>query len=314
MYTGTVQEIELEEERRVVDRICYVLRLGGDDALRKRCTLLIEYATGSKSASSSTLAQAGSFRSKCRALHAVFLSLSPCDLVSTLNKTSWTVPSLMEFWKCCEHMSSFETLRLPLSMSQFQSCDKLGLVRGLWRKLADLAQMTSDTNSRRRAVRLSRLFVQLMVDFHIEDLQLWVALLSMLQKLEMHRDLFALLDVMPSFRCLTEKLSSLVASSDSLIDELKHLWDDILLQPVRELSSGCNVDDSDTISTVLAVLPVRIEACPHFHQQGFDLKLYRDELEELSKKVSDDKNDAAGFEHLTRVFLKRCGNVFSVMS
>ena len=296
-----------------MDRICYVLRLGGEAALRKRCTLLIEYATGSKSASSSSLAQAGSFRSKCRALHAVFLSLSPCDLASTLSEfkqKSWTVTSLMEFWKCCEHMASFETLRLPLSMSQFQSCDKLGLVRGLWRKLADLAQHTNDTNSKRRAVRLSRLFVQLMVDFRIEDLQLWVALLSMLRKLQMHRDLFALLDIMSTFECLTDKLSSVTyfesKKTDSLVEELKHLWDDILLQPVRELSNDCYVlqeENHERMSIIFDVLPMRIESCPHFHSQGFDLNLFRDEIKYM----------IGGDEHMKECFKSSCERVFSVL-
>ena len=57
--------------------------------------------------------------------------------------------------------------------------------------------------------------------------------LSMLRK-QMHRDLFALLDIMSTFECLTDKLSIAYFESkktDSLVEELKHLWDDILLQP-----------------------------------------------------------------------------------
>eukprot|EP00940_MAST-03C_sp_MAST-3C-sp2_P002336 g2336.t1 len=310
VFARTSEEKELSEEREIVDRICYVLRVGGPDAVRQRCHLLLEFAlrknvrSPSSEKLSSDLEKAGSFRSKCRALRSVVSLVRPDDLHELIVSSTRTIgveggrmktaEDLAEFWKCCELMTRFETLRLPLSMSQFVSCDKLGLVRGLWRKLASL-DPEQDEVSALRARRLARLFLQLMIDFEIPDVQLWVALLRKARRLKMHRDLFVALDSMSSFSFLTGPLSRTGGDNDDLLmQQLKLVWTDILMQPLRELERESQTGLESRLSCsavrdVLCLVPLRLSQCPHLdsldgHEIARSVRSFGDSWSHFARK------------------------------
>ncbi len=82
------------------------------------------------------------------------------------------------------HMVEFEESRIPKTLSQFQNCDKEGLVRGLWR----------DYQNNPRILRLVSL---IMLDYGIYDSGLWTELLLQLASMKMYRFLLTLLDRIP---------------------------------------------------------------------------------------------------------------------
>jgi len=96
------------------------------------------------------------------------------------------------------YMAEFEDLRVPQELSALRACSKPALARGLWR----------DYRHKPRAVRL---IAQIMVDFTVNDANLWLAVLRQLRLFGHHRHLLALLEPLSSLDCVrgSEEMATL---------------------------------------------------------------------------------------------------------
>ena len=88
--------------------------------------------------------------------------------------------ALTEQWKVYSYMAKFELLRIPQEPSSFKSCSKAALVRGLWRDYRQHAPVV-------------RLIADIMLDYHVNDSTLWLAVLKALVAATRFRDLMVLL-------------------------------------------------------------------------------------------------------------------------
>ena len=127
-----------------------------------------------------------SYRSRARAVSAVFRLLDTAAIDSIHAPGA---AALESYWRYCLYMAEFEEMRIPQEMAALQACSKPALARGLWR----------DHRHNPRAVRL---IAQLLVDFSINDANLWLAVLRQLRLFGQHRQLLALLEPLSALDCV----------------------------------------------------------------------------------------------------------------
>jgi len=76
---------------------------------------------------------------------------------------------LREYLNTLLYLIDFEEVSIPQSAAEFTRSDKDGLVRALWR-------------AHSKEVKVLALLANLMIDYHISDVQLWSSILQGLLK------------------------------------------------------------------------------------------------------------------------------------
>jgi len=162
-WLDTVHEEAWSGQREETDielRLQYVLSMS-DQEKPMVAQLLAGYAC-------QTDASMRSFRSRCRALGAMF---KVCD--AAMIEKAWKYPlKVLEYWQYCLYMVDVEDLRLSYTIDQLVECDKTGLVRGLWR----------DHKTNPRVIQMIAHFV---IDLAINDFKLISAVLKQMHSLGM---------------------------------------------------------------------------------------------------------------------------------
>ena len=95
---------------------------------------------------------------------------------------------LEQLWRYCSVLARCERLHIPLDIEALHACSKAALVRGLWR------DHRSDAGS------LS-LITDVMLDYGVQDMPLWVAVLRQLQSCGRWRRVMAVLGQLSSVGC-----------------------------------------------------------------------------------------------------------------
>lgn len=173
--SGTSAQETQQREENLLQRIVYTMSpRSGRNVDRETClgiAYLLNYAFQGN-------VPGRTFASRARALKAVF-RLGTMEQIESVYSTREddTLP-LAEHLQYSIYMATFEDLHLPHTFDQLVSCDKRGLVRGLWR----------DHRGNRQAVQL---IAHLMVDFDLLDEPNVVqALLKQMLALGMRREFF----------------------------------------------------------------------------------------------------------------------------
>ena len=110
------------------------------------------------------------FRAKEIALSALFRLVSMQEVQSICNDKGLNLPDLRTYWQYCGYMGLFEKMGSSQNIDDLIACDKLGLVKALWR------------DHREDTVAL-RLIAMLILDFSLRDEKLVHALKKQLSKL-----------------------------------------------------------------------------------------------------------------------------------
>ena len=191
-----------------------------------------------------------SYRARARALACAFRLLPAGDVCRLADRP---LADLAEYWRLCLHMAEFDLLRIPQTLAALRTCSKPALVRGLWR----------DHRDSPRAVRL---IASLMLDFHVNDVNLWVAVLGSLVSSGQHR---AVLKVLAAL--CDEHWSEMLRASKKFAT----MFDQVAMLPFQEMTratAGDAVDPTDAwfadhpgVADVLGQVVLLLQRCPVLH-------------------------------------------------
>ncbi len=167
--------------------------------------------------------------------------------------------TLAEQWRLFSYMAKFEALRIPQDPVSFRSCSKAALVRGLWR---DYRQNST----------VVRLVADIMLDYHVNDATLWLAVLRTLLTFGRFRDLLALLKSLCSsewqhmlrfekkFATLFEQARSTVFVSRQVRAGSTNVWSMTVISFGGCVRNRCYCDHSQSYQRVAATR-LRSQAC-----------------------------------------------------
>ncbi len=194
------------DEEETMLRISYTLSCPFSSSTnKKRCQFLLNFGLQSNESRVS-------YKSRSRAMMVAFHLASSDELSELASSLGKSAQDLYQHWQYCDYMVMFNRLRISYSMKRLVSCDKLALVRGLWRN-----------HQHQDNTEIMHLLSAIMIDFDINDVQLWEGVLNQMWSKRMFVELFLILKKLSHFECISKSGP-----------RISNLWGQILLRPFEE--------------------------------------------------------------------------------
>ncbi|KAJ2080670.1 hypothetical protein H4R24_002907 [Coemansia sp. RSA 988] len=201
------------EEALVRNRITYILRTY---PLAEAVKWLLEFAYSPQS-STPCLCRA-------RALHILF-ALAPNDDIARTQQPE----DVRQYLQALLYLADFEYVGIPLSMSDFLSCEKPALARSIW----------VEHHANPKAVQL---ICNMCLDFAVDDCNLLLRMLPQLLAAKMFRYVVGILEIISSMPCYSQ------------IEELPVFWNQAVLGYLLLVVMPSQIDNGTWINGVVSVL------------------------------------------------------------